>query len=113
MSYNDQFLKDCKSAGFNPDTQTMKNHTQTLEDFQLTFDNYLELDADDLYVEVGCWVEFHDEHSEEFTDLEHELYWKIDGIIDVANDHFDAIAKQEEDDERREQAQYLASEYQH
>ena len=88
-------------------------HTQTLQDFQQTFDAYLELDADDFYVETGCLIEFYDEHSEEFTDLEDELYWTVDGLVDVAGEYFDAIAKQEEDDERREQAQYLASEYQH
>jgi hypothetical protein len=88
-------------------------YTQALQDWEQTFDNYIELDSDDFYVEAGCFVEFYDENSEDFTDLENELYWKVDGLIDVAGEYFDEIAKEEEAEERRDHQAYLTSQGNH
>jgi len=93
-------------------TQTMK-HTQALQDFHQTFTTYLELDSDDFYVECGCFHEFYDDHGEEFTELEDELYWGVDVLIDVAEDYFKPIADQERMDYERDLRNDLSSECNH
>lgn len=84
-------------------------HIQALEDFYQTFDLYEELDSDDFYVECGCFHGFYDDHSEEFTDEEDELYWKVDGLIDVAERYFRPILLEEEREQELEERRYEVS----
>jgi hypothetical protein len=90
------------------------NYTQTLEDFELTFSEYLELEDEcDFQIEVGCLRDFYEEHYCDW-DKEHEaLYWKVEGLVDVAKAHFDEVSRQEHSDMERDERSYLGSEGNH
>ena len=107
-------LKTALSEPHSP-TKTKHNmkHTQTLQDFEQTFDAYHELDSDGFYVEQECFLEFCDEYVDKFSGPDKVLMWGIDDLMIIAEEHFDAISKQEEADERRDQAAYLSSEGNH
>jgi hypothetical protein len=89
------------------------NYTQTLEDFELTFSEYLELDESSLEVEAECLKDYYSENYCDW-DKEHEaLYWKIEGLVDVAMEHYDDIAYQERMDNDADERSYLGSEGNH
>ena len=54
-----------------------------------------------------------EEHEAEFNGEEDDLAWKIEDLILAAEPYFDAIYKQEQWDEEREQRAYLNSECNH
>ena len=89
------------------------NYTQKLQDFQHTFDNYLELDVSSYDAEVMSLEYFYDEYARYFTDLEESLYWTVDGLAEVCGEYFDGIAAKEQLDEERDQRAYLTSEGNH
>ena len=88
-------------------------HTQKLEDFAFTFDNYRELDVSGYDFEVDALQSFHDEHSNYFTDLDDDLYEAVEELRDVAGEHFDTVAAQEQleqevDERRHEGSRHLS-----
>ena len=88
----------------------MSNYTQTLEDFELTFSEYLELDENSFAIETECLRDYYSEHYCDW-DKEHEaLYWKVEGLVDVAKAHFDGIYRQECSDNDAGERSYLGSE---
>ena len=89
------------------------NYSALLEDWQQTFDTYLELGVSDYDYEVEQYEEFYDEYEEYFNNEERELCVKIYELILVAGEHFDAVAAQEELDEIQDQRSYLGSEGNH
>ena len=88
----------------------MSNYTQKLQDFQQTFDAYLELDVNGYDFEKDALTHFYDENNAYFTNIEEELYWTVDGLSEVCGEYFDGIAAQEQLDEERDQKSYLGSE---
>ena len=91
----------------------MTDITQKLQDWQLSFDNYTELDSDTYNVEIQVFRDYVDEHESEFNGEEDDLAWKIEDLILAAEPYFDAIAHQEWLEEVREQKAYLTSECNH
>jgi hypothetical protein len=90
------------------------NYEKLLEDWQQSFDEYLEFkDENDFTVEVGCLRDYYEEHYTDW-DKEHEaLYWKVEGLVDVAKAHFDEVSRQEHSDMERDERSYLGSEGNH
>jgi hypothetical protein len=87
------------------------NYAQTLEDFSLTFSEYLEFeDENDFTVEVGCLRDFYEENYTDW-DRDHEaLYWSVERLVDEAKAHFDEVSRQEQGDMERDERSYLGSE---
>jgi hypothetical protein len=92
----------------------MSNYTKQLEDWEQTFDTYLEFeDESDYKLEIECLRDYYEENYCDW-DKEHEaLYWKVEGLVDVAKVHFDDIYRQECLDEDADQRSYLGSEGNH
>ncbi len=89
------------------------NYTQTLEDFELTFSEYLELDESSFEIETECLLDYYEENYCDW-DKEHEaLYWKVEGLVDVAKAHFDDVYGQERLDDEADQRSYLVSNHNH
>jgi len=89
-------------------------HTQRLQDYQLSFDAYLEFTTpEDFELERGCFNAFFDEYGHEFTELEDALYWTVDGLADVAEEYFKPIIEQERMDYERDLRNDLACECNH
>jgi len=91
----------------------MMTHIKALQDWQFTFDNYTELDSDTYNVEIQVFRDYVEEHEAEFNGEEDDLAWKIEDLILAAEPYFDAIYKQEQWDEERDQRAYLNSECNH
>jgi len=91
----------------------MTDITQKLQDWQLSFDNYTELDSDTYNVEIQVFRDYVEEHEADFNGEEDDLAWKIEDLILAAEPYFDAIAQQEWLEEVREQKAYLTSECNH
>jgi len=94
-------------------TLNLWTHIKALQDWQFTFDNYTELDSDTYNVEIQVFRDYVDEHESEFNGEEDDLAWKIEDLILAAEPYFDAIYKQEQWDEERDQRAYLTSEMNH
>lgn len=77
-----------------------------LQAFEAIFEAYRDLDISDFDFEVDALRFFHDEHSNYFTEEEHDLYETIEGLADSAATHFQAIATEEMLEEEREQRSY-------
>jgi hypothetical protein len=89
------------------------NYEQDLEDFQQTFDEYLELDECSFPIEVECFRDYYEENFCDW-DKEHEaLYWKIERLVDEAAEHFAEVSRQDQMDMERDERSYLGSEGNH
>ena len=82
------------------------NYTTILEDFAFTFDNYLELGVSGYDYEVEAYKKFCDEFEDYFTDMDHDLCAKIFGLIEIAGEHFDFVAAQEELEQEIDERKY-------
>ena len=86
------------------------DYTKQLEIFEQTFDTFLELDESGFEVETECLRNYYDENYCDW-DKEHEaLYWKVEGLLDIAGANFNGIHHQERMDNEADERSYLTSE---
>lgn len=84
----------------------MINYKQKLEDFQQTFDTYLELGVSDYDFEVEAYEDFVGEFEQYFTGEEDLLRIEVDALILIAGEHFDSVSAQEELDQELDERKY-------
>jgi hypothetical protein len=81
--------------------------TQKLQDFQLSFDAYLEFtDADSFYALKVEFDEFYDEHEHNFDQLQEALWYAVDMLADGAETYWEPIAQHEELEQEMEERRY-------
>jgi hypothetical protein len=85
------------------------NITQKLQDFTLTFDAYLELDADGFIAESEDLKGFWTEYADEFTDDQSDLYEIAFALEQDAAMYFEEELKQAERDQLADEIRYFGS----
>jgi hypothetical protein len=85
------------------------NNTQKLQDYEFTFDNFLELSPSGCEHESGSLQEFYDDNEADFTEEEHELYDVVLGLSQEAMYYYEAELRQEELDEELDQRSYAGA----
>jgi len=92
----------------------MTDITTKLQDFQLSFDAYIEFtDPDSFYSLKSELDEFYDDHGDELDDLQEALYWAADKLADGAETYWKPIADQERMDYERDLRNDLSSQGNH
>ena len=85
------------------------NYTQKLEDWQQTFDTYLELGVSDYDYEIEEYEDFVGEFAQYFTGEQEFLCIQIDALTLIAGEHFDEVAAQEQLDQESDERSYEGS----
>jgi hypothetical protein len=83
------------------------NHTQYLEDKQLTFAEYRELlSINDLDKEYEAFLDYYDDNIEEFSNLEFAICEILDELYVIAKEYLEGIARTELNEELQDQGKY-------
>lgn len=91
----------------------MSQFTQALQDLEITLANPQEMCEDDYMAAADELQYFHEEHGDEFTDDDFDIYNRADLLIEVGEVYFEGIYRAEEAECRRDEQRYLSSECNH
>mgnify|MGYP003662165497 FL=1 len=81
-------------------------YTQKLNDFHQTFKEYRRLETSGFDKVYDEYLDYTFDNSEYFADHDMALWGDVDGLARVAEEYFDSVARQEHQDELRDQQSY-------